>query len=73
MRYWSPIGAFGRELAEQRYSASLGRLCGHGFGRRWITVKLGMTFERDVVTRDGWPYRLYRLTHERWSSQREAR
>jgi hypothetical protein len=24
--------------------------------------KLGMEFERDVVTTTGWPYRLYRMT-----------
>lgn len=34
---------------------------------RRIMEKLGMTFERDVVTKDGWPYRLYRLTRERWT------
>ena len=34
-----------------------------------IMEKLGMTFERDVVARDGWPYRLYRLTREQWASR----
>ncbi len=29
-----------------------------------IMEKLGMAFERDVVARDGWPFRLYRLTRE---------
>lgn len=32
-----------------------------------IMEKLGMEFERDVVARDGWPYRLYRLTRNRWA------
>ena len=31
-----------------------------------IMEKLGMTFERDIVARNGWPFRLYRLTRERW-------
>jgi RimJ/RimL family protein N-acetyltransferase len=35
---------------------------------RRIMEKLGMAFERDVVARDGWPYRLYRLTQEEWAS-----
>jgi RimJ/RimL family protein N-acetyltransferase len=35
-----------------------------------VMEKLGMAFERDVVTRDGWPYRLYRLTREQWSGRR---
>jgi RimJ/RimL family protein N-acetyltransferase len=35
-----------------------------------IMEKLGMTFERDVVARDGWPYRLYRLTRGQWASTR---
>jgi RimJ/RimL family protein N-acetyltransferase len=29
-----------------------------------IMEKLDMTFERDVVARKGWPYRLYRLTRK---------
>ncbi len=29
-----------------------------------IMDKLGMTFERDVVTISGWPFRLYRLTRD---------
>lgn len=33
-----------------------------------IMQKLAMTFERDVVARDGWPYRLYRLTRPEWSA-----
>ena len=37
---------------------------------RGIMEKLGMVFERDVVARDGWPYRLYRLTREQWASTR---
>jgi RimJ/RimL family protein N-acetyltransferase len=37
-----------------------------------VMVKLGMDFERDVVARDGWPYRLYRLTREHWVSLRWA-
>jgi RimJ/RimL family protein N-acetyltransferase len=32
-----------------------------------VIEKLGMAFERDVVARDGWPYRLFRLTRERWT------
>jgi RimJ/RimL family protein N-acetyltransferase len=35
-----------------------------------VIEKLGMSFERDVVARDGWPYRLYRLTLERWTAAR---
>ena len=34
-----------------------------------VMEKLGMGFERDVVARDGWPYRLYRLTREQWASR----
>jgi RimJ/RimL family protein N-acetyltransferase len=34
-----------------------------------IMEKLGMNFERDVVTTTGWPYRLYRLTQEHWASE----
>jgi RimJ/RimL family protein N-acetyltransferase len=36
-----------------------------------IMEKLGMAFEREVVARDGWPYRLYRLTREEWASTLE--
>jgi RimJ/RimL family protein N-acetyltransferase len=32
-----------------------------------VMQKLGMAFERDVVTRNGWPYRLYRVTREQWA------
>lgn len=35
-----------------------------------VMEKLGMTFERDVVARDGWPYRMYRLTRGRWCGAR---
>jgi RimJ/RimL family protein N-acetyltransferase len=35
-----------------------------------IMEKLGMSFEGNVVTRNGWPYRLYRLTREQWASTR---
>jgi RimJ/RimL family protein N-acetyltransferase len=35
-----------------------------------IMQKLGMAFERDVVARVGWPFRLYRLTWEQWASRR---
>jgi [ribosomal protein S5]-alanine N-acetyltransferase len=38
-----------------------------------VMEKLGMTFERDVVTRDGWPYRLCRLTREQWASRSDHR
>ena len=34
-----------------------------------VMEKLGMAFERDVVTTTGWPYRLYRLTREQWVSK----
>jgi RimJ/RimL family protein N-acetyltransferase len=37
---------------------------------RRVMEKLGMAFERDVVTRNGWPFRLYRLTREQWASSR---
>ena len=37
---------------------------------RRVMEKLGMAFERDVVARDGWPFRLYRLTREQWGSSR---
>jgi RimJ/RimL family protein N-acetyltransferase len=33
-----------------------------------IMEKLGMAFEREGVARNGWPYRLYRLTRQRWRS-----
>jgi [ribosomal protein S5]-alanine N-acetyltransferase len=32
-----------------------------------VIDKLGMAFERDLVDRRGWPYRLYRLTRAEWS------
>jgi ribosomal-protein-alanine N-acetyltransferase len=35
---------------------------------RRVMEKLGMTFERDVVTKNGWHSRLYRLTREQWDS-----
>ena len=35
-----------------------------------VTEKLRMAFERDVVTREGWPYRLYRVTREQWFGTR---
>jgi RimJ/RimL family protein N-acetyltransferase len=35
-----------------------------------IMDKLGMVFEREVIDRNGWPYRLYRLTRGRWASAR---
>jgi RimJ/RimL family protein N-acetyltransferase len=34
-----------------------------------VIEKLGMAFERDVVAKDGWPYRLHRLTREDWTGQ----
>jgi RimJ/RimL family protein N-acetyltransferase len=37
---------------------------------RRVIEKLGMAFERDVVARDGWPFRLYRLTRGQWASSR---
>ena len=37
-----------------------------------VMEKLGMEFERDVVDRNGWPARLYRLTRESWSSSCRA-
>ena len=36
---------------------------------RRIMEKLGMAFEREVVARDAWPYRLYRVTREEWASR----
>jgi RimJ/RimL family protein N-acetyltransferase len=38
-----------------------------------VMEKLGMVFERDIVARDGWPYRLYRLTREQWASSKVRR
>jgi RimJ/RimL family protein N-acetyltransferase len=35
-----------------------------------VMEKLGMAFERDLVARNGWPFRLYRLTREQWASRR---
>jgi RimJ/RimL family protein N-acetyltransferase len=35
-----------------------------------IMEKLGMEYERDLVDHTGWPYRLYRLTRERWEHLR---
>jgi RimJ/RimL family protein N-acetyltransferase len=35
-----------------------------------IMEKLGMTFERNVVAKDGWPFVLYRLTRVQWASTR---
>jgi RimJ/RimL family protein N-acetyltransferase len=151
MRYWSPGGAFEREVAEANLGASLDRLAHYGFGRRWIVAKkdrtglgfadtkffgescddvspeeveigwmlrrtawgqgyateagrairdeafgrlelesvvavhhpgngaaarviekLGMAFEREVVARNGWPYRLYRPTRAQWTAARQA-
>lgn len=37
-----------------------------------IMEKLGMTFERDVVSKDGWPGRLFRLTREHWAALRPS-
>jgi RimJ/RimL family protein N-acetyltransferase len=37
---------------------------------RRVVEKLGMTFERDVVARDGWPYCLHRLTRDDWTGLR---
>ena len=31
-----------------------------------IMEKLGMSYERDLVDANGWPYRFYRLTREGW-------
>ena len=35
-----------------------------------IMENLGMQFERDVVAKVGWPFRLYRLTRGQWASRR---
>lgn len=35
-----------------------------------IVQKLGMTFERDLVAKDGWPLRLHRLTRDEWAATR---
>jgi RimJ/RimL family protein N-acetyltransferase len=37
---------------------------------RRVMEKLGMAFEHAVVARNGWPFRLYRLTREQWASSR---
>jgi RimJ/RimL family protein N-acetyltransferase len=34
-----------------------------------VMEKLGMVFEREGVAKNGWPYRLYRLTREQWASR----
>ena len=34
-----------------------------------IMEKLGMAFEREIVDRQGWPYRLYRLTRGQWAAR----
>jgi RimJ/RimL family protein N-acetyltransferase len=151
MRYWSPLGTFSRQQAEERFARALARTRERGFGRRWIVLKdtgagvgftetkllgegydevepddvelgwmltpsvwgngyateagraardeaferlglesvialhhpgnqasgrimqkLGMTFERDGLDPHGWPYRLYRLTRERWEELRAS-
>jgi RimJ/RimL family protein N-acetyltransferase len=33
-----------------------------------VMEKLGMSFEREAVARNGWPLRLYRLTRHQWAS-----
>jgi RimJ/RimL family protein N-acetyltransferase len=35
-----------------------------------VIEKLGLEFERDVVARNGWPSRRYRLTRKQWASMR---
>lgn len=35
-----------------------------------IMEKLGMTFQSEAVDGEGWPYRLYRLTRDRWQELR---
>jgi RimJ/RimL family protein N-acetyltransferase len=35
-----------------------------------IMEKLGMSFERELVDRVGWLYRLYRLTQDQWAASR---
>jgi RimJ/RimL family protein N-acetyltransferase len=37
-----------------------------------VVEKIGMAFERDVVARSGWPYRLYRLMRAEWARARAA-
>ena len=37
---------------------------------RRVMEKLGLRFERDGVTKDGWPLRLYRLTRAQWETRR---
>ena len=39
MRYWSPLGTFSREQAEERFERALARTRLLGFGRRWIVLK----------------------------------
>ena len=39
MRHWRPGGPFSRDVAEQRFAASLARAEEQGFGKRWIVAK----------------------------------
>jgi RimJ/RimL family protein N-acetyltransferase len=39
---------------------------------RRVMKKLGMRFERDAVTKDGWPLCLYRLTRNEWATRARA-
>ena len=36
---------------------------------RRVMEKLGLRFERDGVTKDGWPLYLYRLTRAQWETR----
>ena len=36
---------------------------------RRVIEKIGMAFEKQVVTKDGWPYSLHRLTREDWAGR----
>ena len=35
-----------------------------------VMEKLGMAFERELIGRDSWPLRLYRLSREEWRRRR---
>jgi RimJ/RimL family protein N-acetyltransferase len=38
-----------------------------------VMEKLGMSLEREVVDKSGWPYRLHRLTRDAWERLEKAR
>jgi RimJ/RimL family protein N-acetyltransferase len=57
MRYWSPLGAFSRKQAEERFGRALARTKELGFGRRWIVLKqtgAGVGFTETQLLGDGY-------------------